>query len=164
MVRIGVRLPSRPTDLARWLADGAVFEAAGADALWIDLAAEVDLDPLTVTAALAALTYRSLLVSALPLSGTPAALATVGRLSHGRLRIVGEAAGGTVGEAYRLDPAQRWVPAPPPDSRATWRATLGEAAERGYHGLVVPADARLVDILRNPDDDGQRIDLHLASG
>jgi hypothetical protein len=159
-VRIGVRLAPRPKDLGGWLADGAAFEAAGADALWIDLAAEMELDPLTVTAALAAVTYRSLLVSALPLPGPPTALATVGRLSRGRLRIVSD----TVGDRYRLDPAQRWAPVPPPDSRATWRAMLVDAAGRGWQGLVVPADPRLIDLLRNPDDPGERLDLQLAQG
>jgi hypothetical protein len=161
-VRIGVLLARRPEHLGEWLADGAALEAAGADALWIDLAPETELDPVTVTAALAALTYRSLLVLAPPVSGTSSdrALATAATLSRGRLRVLS----GSYDRPYRLDSAQRWVPAPVPDSRATWRAVVLDATERGYHGLVVPADPRLVDILRNPDDPGQRLDLHLASG
>ena len=68
-VKVGVQLPPSPGDLGEWLADGASFEAAGADALWVDLTPEAELDPVTVTAALAAVTYRSLLVLALPVSG-----------------------------------------------------------------------------------------------
>ncbi len=161
-IRIGILLACQPEDPGEWLTDGAAFEAAGADALWVDLTPEAELDPVTVTAALAAVTYRSLLVLALPVSGASSdrALATVAALSRGRLRVLS----GSYGHPYRLDSAQRWVPAPVPDSRATWRATLLDAAERGYHGLVVPADPRLIDILRNPDDPGPRLDLHLAQG
>ncbi len=118
-IRIGILLACQPEDPGEWLTDGAAFEAAGADALWV-----------------------------------------VAALSRGRLRVLS----GSYGHPYRLDSAQRWVPAPVPDSRATWRATLLDAAERGYHGLVVPADPRLIDILRNPDDPGPRLDLHLAQG
>jgi hypothetical protein len=115
-----------------------------------------------MAAALAAVTYRSLLVLALPAGAAPrrATLATVAALSRGRLRVLS----GSYDHPYRLDSAQRWVPAPVPDSRVPWRATLLDAAERGYHGLVVPADERLIDILRNPDDPGPRLDLHLAQG
>ena len=41
---------------------------------------------------------------------------------------------------------------------------LADAAERGIAGLVVPADPRLLDILRNPDEPGERHDLQLAQG
>jgi hypothetical protein len=189
-VKIGVRLSRRPDDLGEWLADGAAFEAAGADALWIDVAPESELHPLALTAALAGLTFRSLLITTVPAPALPSqALAgllnTVGRLSHGRLRILadpippGEPAdvGPSPGVFRRIsgDPEcfehtrepealERWVAAPSPDGRAAWRATLLDAAERGFHGLVVPADPRLLDILRNPDDHGGRLDLQLAQG
>lgn len=196
-VKIGILLARHPEDLGEWLADGAAFEAAGADALWIDLAPELELDPLVVTAALAAVTFRSLLVSALPVSSRPSraaarTLATIGKLSHGRLRILARAApsgerAAPSGESaevspdqevfrritgdlesfehpHELDTAGRWVSAPPPDSRAAWRATLLDAAEGGFQGVLVPADPRLIDILRNPDDPGQRLDLYLAQG
>jgi hypothetical protein len=188
-VEVGILLARRTDDLGEWLADGAAFEAAGADALWIDGAPAVELDPLTVTAALAAVTFRSVLVLVLPVSAerSPAlarTLATVGRLSRGRLRILtrdlpaGAFAGGpglrdllpaagsaaSFGPAYDFDHAGRWTSAPVPDSRAGWRATLLDAAESGFRGLLVPADPRLIDILRNPDDPGDRLDLHLAAG
>jgi hypothetical protein len=161
-VRIGILLAGQPEDPGQWLADGAAFEAAGADALWVDLTPEAGLDPVAVIAALAAVTYRALLVLAPPASGAPAdrALATVATLSRGRLRVLS----GSYDQPYRLDSAQRWVPAAVPDSRAAWRAAVLDAGERGYHGLVVPADPRLIDLLRNPDDPGPRLDLHLAQG
>jgi hypothetical protein len=210
-VKVGILLGRQPDDLGEWLADGTAFEAAGADALWVALAPALALDPLSVTAALAAVTFRSVLVSVLPISGEPSpalarTLDTIAKLSHGRLRILagdtlpdrpvppdsgrataasaplrppaaaGEAGpalrnllpapGGRApfGRAYAFDEGERWTSAPPPTSRATWRAALRDAAENGFRGLLVPADPRLIDILRNPDDPGQRLDLHLAQG
>ena len=97
-VKVGVLLDRRPGDLGEWLADGTAFEAAGADALWVDPAAEPELplDPFALTAALAAVTARSLLVATLPVPGGPSpalarTLATIGRLSRGRLRVLADA-------------------------------------------------------------------------
>jgi hypothetical protein len=155
-VRIGVRLGWRPGDIGGWLADGAAYDAAGADALWID--APGDLDPLALTAALAAVTHRSLLVApaiaaadAGRISERDRTVETVTQLSRGRLRI-----------ASTLQ--QKWVDTLLPDGRAAWRATLDEAAEVGHYGLVVAADARLLDLLRNPGDPGTRRDLELSVG
>jgi hypothetical protein len=159
-VKVGVLLARQPDDLVDWLADGAAFEAAGADALWVDLAAESELDPFAVVAALAAVTYRSLLVTALPgAAERPRTLATIARLGRGRLRVLDAPA-----SAVGLPDSDRWVPVPAPDGRASWLTALSEAAERGDHGLVVPADPRLLDLLRNPDDPGERMDLQLAVG
>jgi hypothetical protein len=157
VVKIGVLLPQPPEELGEWLADATAFEAAGADALWINPGP--DCDPLTLTAALAALTYRSLLVMELPSAtidtelaeAEPVALATVNRLSRGRLTL-------------SADASDSWVRVPPPENRAAWRETLAAAAERGDHGLLVPADPRLLDLLRNPGDPGGRADLQLAQG
>lgn len=185
-VRIGILLARNLDDLGEWLAYAAAYDAAGADALWVDVAPEPGLDPLALTAALAAVTVRSLLVTTLPPDGgTAAALATIGRLSRGRFRILADAdrldefdaAGHRLGVFCRLaeEPeafahthgaaeVERWVSTPLPDSRATWRATLVDAAECGTHGLFVPANPRLLDLLRNPDDPDHRRDLELAVG
>jgi hypothetical protein len=187
-VRVGIVLTRQPGDLSECLADGAAFEAAGADALCIDLAPELELDPLSLTAALAAVTFRSLLITSLPACGGPAiarTLDTIGQLSHGRVRILADAIpSGELGEiALRVgtfrrvpgDPgafdhihepeeAERWLSVPPPDGRAAWRQTLLDAAGRGPAGLLVPAGPRLLDILRNPGDQGGRRDLQLAQG
>ncbi len=197
-VMVGVLLARRPGELGEWLADASAFEAAGAAALWVDPAPESELDPLALLAALAALTSRSLLVAALPAAARPSGalastLATVGRLSHGRLGLLLEP---EIIEPERpdglaLDPAlvagfatfrrlpgepgafectregheaERWIQTPSPEGRAAWRAALDSAGERGADGLLVPAGPRLLDILRNPDDPGERRDLQLAHG
>jgi hypothetical protein len=160
-IRIGVRLGWRPGDIGGWLADGAAYDAAGADALWIDVAGHPDLDPLALAAAMAAVTYRSLLVApALPAADAgrirerDRAVETVTQLSRGRLRIAGTFEDGE----------RRWVDTVLPDGRAAWSATLAEAAEHGHYGIVIAADARLIDLLRNPGDPGSRRDLELSVG
>jgi len=150
-VKIGVLLPRPPDEFGEWLADATAFEAAGADALWIDPGPTAD--PLTLAAALAALTYRSLLVTTLADGvAEPRALATVKRLSRDRFALSAD------GEW------EHWLRVPPPTGRAAWRETLADATERGAPGLLVPADSRLLDMLRNPVDPGGRQDLHIAQG
>ena len=194
-VKVGVVLARQPGGLGAWLADGSAFEGAGAHALWVDPVADPDLDPIVLTAALAAVTFRALLIVSLPeYEGSPdRMLATLGRLSRGRLAILagpelaavpahdpaaGPAGAGTgIPVFHRIpgDPAaieypgapggpQRWGRVGCPDGREAFRATLLDAAEHGWHGLLLPADPRLLDMLRNPDDPGYRNDLQLAQG
>jgi hypothetical protein len=189
-VKVGVLLARRPAELGEWLADAAAFEAAGAHALWVDPEPGSELDPLALLAALAALTSRALLVATPPASGYASealgrTLATIGRLSHGRLALAAEP--GRLEELTNLAPgpaafrrlpgepaaferldetdvAERWVRTQPPEGRAAWRTALAEAATNGAGGLLVPAGPRLLDILRNPNDPEGRRDLHLAQG
>lgn len=144
MVQVGVLLDPEPAELGEWLTDAAAFDSAGADALWLEPGQEYDI--LALTAALAAVTFQARLVVTLP-AAPGLMLDTIRRLSRGRLVEV-----------------DGWEHVPMPDGRAAWRATCADAAERGVPGLVVPADPRLLDILRNPDDPGERHDLHLAQG
>jgi Luciferase-like monooxygenase len=191
-VKVGVLLDRQPVELGEWLADARAFEAAGAAALWVDPAAGSDLDPFALLAALAALTSRALLVTDLPAPGGPplgsgATLATIARLSRGRLALVAEPE--RLGEVDALAPgcgafrrlpgtpaavelvrpggeeaAERWLRASSPDGRAAWREALADAAANGAAGLLVPAGPRLLDILRHPDDPDGRQDLQLAQG
>jgi hypothetical protein len=147
VVQVGVLLDREPAELGEWLSDAAAFDSAGADALWVDPGPEFDVPVLA--AALAVVTFRARLVVTLP-DGTPArTLDTIRRLSRDRI------VGGVDGV---------WEHVPVPEGRPAWRAARADAAERGVAGLVVPADERLLDLLRNPDDPGGRHDLHLAQG
>jgi hypothetical protein len=189
-VQVGVLLDRRPEELGEWLADARAFEAAGAAALWVDPAPESGLDPLALAAALAVLTSEALLVAAPPADAHPVAalggtLATVGRLSHGRLALAADPdrLGALTAllpgcDAFRRLPGtpaafervrgdgevERWVQTASPESRAAWRAALADAEAGGVAGLLVPAGPRLLDILRHPDDPEGRQDLQLAQG
>jgi hypothetical protein len=149
-VKIGVLLDREPGSIGEWLADAAAFDAGGADALWVDCGPEPEWDVLALAAALAVVTFRARLVGALPEAPAARTVDTIGRLSYGRVAFADELEG--------------WVPVPVPDGRTAWREMLAEAAESGAPGVVVPADPRLLDILRNPDDPGERHDLQLAQG
>lgn len=140
-------LPRRPADLGEWLADAAAFDAAGADALWVDLEAAAGFDPLVLTAALTTKTGKAALIARLPESTSPEALSTLRRLSRGRY-VAPEDAG-------------RWIRVPVPENRAHWRQLI---AEVDGDGVLVEADSRLLDLLRNPGDPGERHDLELAQG
>jgi hypothetical protein len=152
---VGVRLDRQPDAIGEWLADAAAFDAGGADALWVDCGPQPEWDVLALAAALAVVTYRARLM--VTLHDAPAAMDrtvdTIGRLSRGRLVLMGDAADGEL-----------WESVPVPHGRESWRLTCADAVERGVSGLVVPADPRLLDILRNPDDPGERHDLQLAQG
>jgi hypothetical protein len=172
-VAVGILLDREPDEISEWLADAAAFDAGGADALWLDAGPAPDWDVLALAAALAVVTFRSRLVVALPAFGAAPAgrtLDTIGRLSHNRLALVadGEPPAGVA--VFRRVPGgfesggERWVTTPAPQGRAAWRAACVDAAGRGVRGLVVPADPRLLDILRNPDDPDDRRDLQLAQG
>jgi hypothetical protein len=171
-VRIGIRL-APPTDVSAWLAEGAAFDAAGADALWLDLRDHQEFDPYVLTAALAAVTYRCQLVLQAPsdLKESEITTGTLAAVSRGRVLFAdganpAEGENATEGEnpGDGGNETDRWEPTEVPSGRAEWRETYAAAAARGAHGLIVPADPRLLDLLRNPDEEIDRRDLQLASG
>jgi hypothetical protein len=158
-VHIGVVLTQPSEDLAQWLRDAAAFDAAGAHLLWLDLRGVPDLDPVALVAALSTVTARSLIAATFPEPVTAVTSETIARLSRGRLKTMSNPDGD-----FELDDASRWAVTTFPDDRAAWQTTLDEAAASGISGLMVPADPRLLDLLRNPDDHGDRRDLQLAVG
>jgi hypothetical protein len=160
VVEVGVLLDPVRDEVGEWLTDAAAFDAAGADALWLD-PEPAGLDVLALAAALAAVTFRARLVVACA-SPRASTRDTVGRLSHGRLALIGEDVRRQPG--FFVSAEGHWLVVPVPEGREAWRATRADAAERGARGLVVPADPRLLDLLRNPDDPGDRSDLRLAQG
>lgn len=151
-------------------------------------------DPLLLTAALAAATRRALLVTALlphqrrgpkPSLATTNALSTLSGMSAERTALLahpGDSADGyslpvftpvpdpkdSSRTAYTAQPGaghgELWVSVPLPADRKEWRETLRDASDRGADGVVVPADPRLVDLLRSPHGHGRRHDLRTAVG
>lgn len=140
MTKIAVRLPATFASAGEFIADAQALEAAGADLLVVG---EGDLDGQLLLAALAAVTTRVELFSPGTLDRTLDALA------RGRLR----------------SSLEGWVEEPFPSGKAAWRETLAEHARRGSEGVIVAMDARLLDLLRNSDqEDDRSADLQLAQG
>ena len=61
-------------------------------------------------------------------------------------------------------PFELWATIKMPDDRETWRRTRQEYEDAGATGIIVPADPRLLDLLRNGDEEEDRSDLNLAQG
>jgi hypothetical protein len=76
------------------------------------------------------------------------------RLSHARAQVGGRAS----------TPLECWIEIKLPDSQASWRQALAAYEAAGADGLLVPLDARLVDLLRRFDEEDDRSDLTLAQG
>ena len=62
------------------------------------------------------------------------------------------------------EPLALWATVPTPDGREHWRNLLGSYEAAGSTGLIVPAGPRLLDLLRNGDEEDDRSDLTLAQG
>jgi hypothetical protein len=140
MAKIAVRLPAAFATAGEFIADAQALEAAGAELL---LLGEGDLDPQLLLAALAGATSR------VGLSASGASDRTLDALAPGRL-----------GRSL-----EGWVEEPFPPSRDAWREILAEHDRKGSAGVIVAMDARLLDLLRNPDqEDDRSADLQLAQG
>lgn len=144
-MRIGVRV-APAADGRQLFADARAIEAAGADSLWTDAR---DGDPYVVLAALSAVTWRVRLVA----RGAPSSPArrTCERFAPERLFAAEEL-------------AERWEHSPFPTDRAAWRAQRAAAEAAGLAGITIPNDDRLIDLLRNPDQEDDRSDLNIAVG
>jgi alkanesulfonate monooxygenase SsuD/methylene tetrahydromethanopterin reductase-like flavin-dependent oxidoreductase (luciferase family) len=145
-LQVGVRLPAG-LDSGELLAEAGALEAAGADLLW---AGDGQLEPLTLLAAVAAMTSRIRLALEPPGPGRERELETLRVLSRGRL-VLGVPKG--------------WVESAAPDGRAAWREMRADHAAAGTEGVLLAYDVRLVDLLRHPDQEDDRSqDLQLAQG
>ena len=61
-------------------------------------------------------------------------------------------------------PFELWAALKMPDDRETWRRLRREYEEAGATGIIVPLDPRLLDLLRNGDEEEDRSDLNLSQG
>jgi hypothetical protein len=168
-IRVGVRLaPPEEADVSAWLTHGSALDAAGADALFLNLPHDGEHDPVVLLASLASVTHRCLLVLAdhAPGDRTAHTLDVVSRGRVVQMREVDREEGEPAAFERSIDDGEllRWEQSEMPAGRAAWKEALGAAATRGVHGLIVPADPRLLDLLRNPDEEIDRRDLQLASG
>ncbi|SRR5712691_4751414 len=124
-----------------FLADVRALETAGAEMIGVEGDGP---EQWILLGAIAATTDRVLLRTT---GAEPVALRT---LSRGRT-VVGAPEGET------------WVEIPMPADREGWAAALQHHQSTGAAGVIVPWDARLLDLLRNSEPD-DRSDLQMSTG
>jgi len=61
-------------------------------------------------------------------------------------------------------PFELWAALKMPDDRETWRRVRRDYEEAGATGIIMPLDPRLLDLLRNGDEEEDRSDLNLSQG
>ena len=164
-MKVGVLFPSRFEDPGEFLADARAMEAAGADSVWLEESSD-GLDLWLALAAIAAVTSRLRL--GLFRDGSP--FPYQGRIPS---PLVGEGQDGGFDRresTLQLLSRQRFISAPErwrrvevPSDREAWAETLARANNDG-DGVIVPMNARLLDILRHPNEAIDRSDLQLAQG
>jgi len=169
VVRIGVKLPPRMTQLGEFVADATALEAAGADSIWLEADAQPRVEWFIELGALVAVTHRVGLglIAAPPASAALiAALDAIHALSGGR-GLAAYRSGSILQVAdgrWPGDEAEPWAEAEPGKDRAAWRRMVEEHAGSGRAGLVVAWDPRIVDLLRNSDAEDDRSDLLISTG
>src|SRR5262249_35287786 len=67
-------------------------------------------------------------------------------------------------EAARKEPLEVWARLKMPDDPEAWRRMHRDYEDAGATGLVLPIGPRLLDQLRNGDEEDDRSDLQLAQG
>lgn len=147
-------------EVGELFADARAIEAAGADSLWV--LARDDQDPWILATALAATTWRVRLV-VVGATDRAETRTTLDRLSRGRL-VIGERSGEAVAVPDAEGVSERWALSELPAGRAEWKALRAELEAKGFAGIVLPNDPRLLDLVRNPDVEDDRQDLKLAFG
>lgn len=133
-------MPAGIGDAAEFLADVRALEAAGAEMVGVEGGGHV-----AVLGAIAAVTHRVRLRVSDRQDDE-----VLRKLSRGRV-VTGPPEGET------------WVAVPMPPDRESWAAMLREQEARGADGVIVPWDARLIDLLRNPGPE-DRSDLAMSTG
>ena len=133
-------MPADLGDAAEFLADVRALEAAGADGIGVEGGGDA-----AVLGAIAAITHRVRLRVA---DGQRTDV--LEKLSRGRL-------------VTREPEGETWVTVPMPPDRESWAALLRDQRAAGVHGVIVPWDPRLIDLLRNPEAE-DRSDLLMSTG
>jgi hypothetical protein len=139
VVKVAVIMPAELGDAAEFLADASALEAAGAAMIGVEREDDA------ILGALAAVTHRvRLRVSSERPDGV------LQKLSRGRL-VTGD------------PPGETWIAVPVPSDRDSWAVMLRDQEAAGAHGVIVPWDPRLIDLLRNPEPE-DRSDLLMSTG
>lgn len=146
MVKIAVQLPAEFADAGEFIADVRALEAAGADAVWLHLTSPAHW---VLAGAAGALTER-IRIRFFDADATAEPVAILQKVTGGRV----------VAEDHS---EERWERIAMPADRQAWLTMLQEQEAAGVTGVIVPWDARLIDLLRNPGEE-DRSDLLMSTG
>ena len=186
MLQVAVRLPPTIDDVGEYLADVTALEAAGAAAIWVD---DTGLEPWVLLGAMAAVTHRVRLGCMLTTGSLPMqSLATLQKLSRGRAMVavsspgqagaeiftsesINEPATGNIREVESPDQLgeardahiEVWAAIEVPPDKAAWAEARTAYEAAGATGVIVSWNARVLDLLRNPEPD-DRTDLLISTG
>ena len=163
-MKIGILFPTTFADPGEYLADARAFEAAGADCLWVEALENADADGLTILAARAAVPGRVGLGVAAASAEHARALANAPRLRTLQRLAKDRATIGVRVDDGVAHQGERWVRVAVPADRAAWQASLETAGREGAAAVLVEADARLIDLLRHPVEEGDRSDILISTG
>jgi alkanesulfonate monooxygenase SsuD/methylene tetrahydromethanopterin reductase-like flavin-dependent oxidoreductase (luciferase family) len=191
VLQVAVRLPATIDDVGEYLADVTALEAAGAAAIWVDdagLEPWVLLGAMAAVTHRLRLGCMLTTTGAWPAETLDAAMGALQKLSRGRAMVAvsspGEAgariftagprtgtAGGMILEVESADGLgealsshiEVWAAIEVPPDRAAWSEALGTYESAGATGVIVTWNARVLDLLRNPEPD-DRTDLLISTG
>jgi hypothetical protein len=159
--RVGVLLPSTFATSGEYLADVAALDAAGADWLCVQ---DSGTAAWVLLGAVAAVTHRARIAILAAGNVTTESLSALQRLSGGRAAVLDREETPPCLTFRDSEPPETWAEIAVPADRQAWRDALAASQEEGRAGVAVPWDPRLVDLLRNPEEDGDRSDLLMSTG
>jgi hypothetical protein len=157
VLKIGVKLPSHVAQLGEFVADVSALEAAGADSIWLEAGPEPNAEGLIQIGAILAVTHRMALGLISSTNHVPTVMEAIQRLSGGR-GLSAVRSGSDL-----LVAGEPWAEVEVGKDRAAWRELLEKHAGERRAGLIVAWDPRIIDLLRNLDDD-DRSDLLISTG
>lgn len=144
MIKVAVELPNKVGDPGEFVADVRALDAAGAEAIWFKVSSPAHW---ILVGAVGALTER---IKFHVVDAESDSVAVLQKVTGGRV--------------VDADPAEvKWVHVSMPTDREAWVAMLRDQEAAGVTGVILPWDARLIDLLRNREAD-DRSDLLMSTG
>jgi hypothetical protein len=163
VLRVGVRLPAATGRVGDYLAEVSALEAAGADSIWPDTAAQASPEPWILLGAICAVTHRVRLGAMIDSGAAwPLAVDSLARLSGGRV-VVGMAPGGDLERRIERIRNPRSNSSPPRILIDCGSLDQAKRSAQKADGVIVPGADHDVRDLRAGGDFELWVDLPIPS-